>query len=343
MVCEQLKGAVGQIKMPEDMKERIVRNVEQKRKRRGFFAPVRRRALAAAAVAALCLVLSVPALAATVEPVYRLLYRASPEAAQLFQPVQLSDEYDGIRLEVVSAGIRGDTAMVYVTLQDMTGDRVDETTDLFDSYDLNTPFDSAGYCELVGFDEETKTASFLITITNLAGEPMEGDKVTFSLRRFLSRKTAYEDVEISTDLSAVSEAENTRQVADHSGGGPGYEEGTVTVLCADDLTADFPVAGFAAGLGFVEGKLHIQLAVGNALEYDNHGYLYLVDETGSVVEAEASYSFFEESEAGREDYCEFVFSVTPEELVSCRLYGSFWTSGLLTEGRWRVTFSLDGA
>ncbi|MCD8088771.1 MAG: hypothetical protein LUE22_09385 [Oscillospiraceae bacterium] len=343
MVCEQLKESVGQIKMPEDMKARIIRSVEQKQKKRDRFVSVRRRVLAAAVAAALCLALSVPALAATVEPVYRLLYHVSPEAAQLFQPVRLSDEYDGIRLEVVSAQIQGDTAMVYVTLQDLTGNRVDETTDLFDSYDLNTPFDCAGCCELVGYDEETKTASFLITMTNLAGEAMEGDKVTFSLRRFLSRKTAYEDMEIPVTLSDVSEAESTKEITDHSGWGLDYEEGAVTVLCADALTADFPVTGFQSGLGFVEGKLHIQLAVGNALEYDNHGYFYLVDGAGNIIQPEASYAFFEEGDSGREDYYEFVFSVSPEELADCRLYGSFWTSGLLTEGRWKVTFSLTGA
>ncbi|MCC8356995.1 MAG: hypothetical protein LJU34_03960 [Oscillospiraceae bacterium] len=343
MVCEQLKEYVGQIKMSEDMKARIIRSVEEKQKKRGRFVPVRRRALAAAVAAALCLALSVPALAATVEPVYRLLYHVSPEAAQLFQPVRLSDEYDGIRLEVVSAQIQGDTAMVYVTLQDLTGDRVDETTDLFDSYDLNTPFDCAGCCELMGYDEETKTVSFLITMTNLAGEAMEGDKVTFSLRRFLSRKTAYEDMEIPVTLSDVSEAESTKEITDHSGWGSDYEEGAVTVLCADVLTVDFSVTGFKTGLGYIEGKLHIQLAVGNALEYDNHGYVYLVDAAGNIIEAEAGYSFFEEGDGGREDYCEFVFSVTPEELADCRLYGSFWTSALLTEGSWKVTFSLTGA
>ncbi|MCD8322079.1 MAG: hypothetical protein LUC89_04245 [Oscillospiraceae bacterium] len=343
MVCEQLKESVGQIKMPEDMKARIIRSVEEKQKKRGRIVPVRRCVLTAAVAAALCLALSVPALAATVEPVYRLLYHVSPEAAQLFQPVRLSDEYDGIRLEVVSAQIQGDTAMVYVTLQDLTGDRVDETTDLFDSYDLNTPFDSVGCCELMGFDEKTKTASFLITMTNLAGEAMEGDKVTFSVRRFLSQKTVYEDVEIPAALSAVSQAESTKEITDHSGWGLHYTEGAVTVLCSDALTADFPVTGFKTGLGYIEGKLHIQLAVGNALEYDNHGYFYLVDGAGNIIEPEAGYSFFEEGDGGREDYYEFVFSVTPQKLTDCRLYGSFWITGLLTEGRWKVTFSLADA
>ena len=39
----------------------------------------------------------------------------------------------------------------------MTGDRIDETTDLFDSYSIHTTADSMSGCESVSYDKETKT------------------------------------------------------------------------------------------------------------------------------------------------------------------------------------------
>lgn len=46
-------------------------------------------------------------------------------------------------------------------MQDLTGDRIDETMDLFDSYQINRPFDSSGACRLAGYDAQQKAAAFL--------------------------------------------------------------------------------------------------------------------------------------------------------------------------------------
>ena len=101
----------------------------RQKKRRG--GAVRRPALAMAALC-LCLVLAVPVLAATLEPVYELVYLVSPAAAQFFTPVQKSDTANGIKMEVVSADIRDNVAKVYITLQDLASDRIDGTTDLYE-------------------------------------------------------------------------------------------------------------------------------------------------------------------------------------------------------------------
>ena len=74
-----------------------------------------------------------------------------------FLPVQKSDTNNGIKMEVVSADIRGDTARIYITMQDLIGDRVDETIDLYDSYDIRLPFDGTGFCGKVGYDPNTRT------------------------------------------------------------------------------------------------------------------------------------------------------------------------------------------
>ena len=78
--------------------------------------------------------------------------RLGAAAAQYFTPVQHACEDQGIRMEVLSVYIHGDTAEIYISLQDQTGNRIDETTDLFDSYDILRPYDSTATCRFAGYD-----------------------------------------------------------------------------------------------------------------------------------------------------------------------------------------------
>ena len=84
---------------------------------------------------------------------------------QYFTPVQRACVSNGIRMEVAACFVHDDTAELYVTLQDLEGDRVDETTDLFDSYTIRQPYDTAATCSLVHYDASTGTAVFQIQIT----------------------------------------------------------------------------------------------------------------------------------------------------------------------------------
>ena len=132
-----------------------------------------------------------PALAARVEPIYELMYMISPTIAQFFMPVQKSDEDNGVKMEVVSAHIHDNVAEIYIIMQDLTKSRIDETTDLFDSYSINRPFDSSSHCESVGYDKNTKTATFLITIDewgnkDIAGYTLHGDFVTSGMESHIS-------------------------------------------------------------------------------------------------------------------------------------------------------------
>ena len=189
------------------------------RRKRGAKQPfVRIKPALIAAAICLCLVLTVPVLAASVEPVYELMYLVSPSVAQFFVPVQKSDTNNGIKMEVVSADIRGDTARIYITMQDLIGDRVDETIDLYDSYDIRLPFDGTGFCGKVGYDPNTRTATFLITIKT-DGQKIAGKKITFSVGMFLSDKHVYDDIQIPVDLCTVSQNPKTQTVEVFGGGG----------------------------------------------------------------------------------------------------------------------------
>lgn len=295
-----------------------------------------------------CIYMGMPALTASADSVYRLMYLVSPGIAQHFMPVQRSDEDNGIRMEVESAYIHGSTAEIYITMQDLEGDRIDETTDLFDSYRINRPFDCTSHCEFAGYDESTKKASFLITISQWGGKDIRGDKITFSAGSFLSHKKTYHGIQIPTDLSAVTAAEQIQTV--FLTGFSGNDELAVSMFGNDTraLVPNEPLKEFAVdgmdmtGIGYIDGKLHIQTSVTDPLSRDNHGVFYLKDLQGGKTVCSYAFSFTNgESGENRVDYQEEVFDVSKEELGEYVLCGDFWISGMLTEGDWRVTFPLE--
>ena len=95
------------------------------------------------------------------------------------------------------------------------------------------------------------------------------------------------------------------------------------------------------GASFADGKLHIQLAAENMPQTNSHAFLWLETADGTEISCDYSVSFYEESAGQRTDYTEFIFSVTPEELSSCRVIGDFFSYGVFTEGDWSVTFPLE--
>ena len=311
--------------------------------------PRRLRPLIALAAVLVCLALAVPAFAmpalAADPSGYALLYSISPAAAQFFKPVNRSDEDNGIRLTVDSVYLHSDTVEVYVALQDLTGDRLDETTDLFDSYRINRGFDCSATCSLAGYDAQTRTARFLISITSFDGQDIEGDKLTFSLNRLLTGKTETEGAVTGLDLAAVQAEPATQQVTRRGGSGIAAEAGGST---AETRTALVPTGTLAApapgvaitAVGYVDGLLHIQVLYENIHETDNHGQLWL-ENGAEKLECLGSLSFFAEN--GSDSYEDYYFDVTPAQLADCTLYGSFVTADTLIEGNWEITFPLTEA
>lgn len=313
--------------------------------------PRLRRPAAVAAALMLALCIATPVAAATVEPVYQLLYLVSPAAAQFFQPVRRSCTDNGVTMEVVAVKVEGSTAQAYITL---SGDAVDETTDLFDSWNFHLPFDQTGHCARVGYDETTHTATFLCTTETMSGKAIPaGGKMTFSVGCFLSGKETAEDLE-----AALTLADHTAEAATVPTGGPkdtysssggSYSDDAgssvpdrASMLQPGDVIA-MPVEGISiTAMGYADGLFHIQVCRGNALRFDNHCRLWLVDSAEERLEPlyNTGFSNFA-GDASRLDYDEFVFDVSPEALSGCTLHGDFYTASTLTEGNWRITFPLE--
>ena len=179
-----------------------------------------------AIAACLCLVfiLAVPVMAASMPAFYNMLYTVSPATAQFFKPVQLSCEDNGIRMEVSAAYIHDNIAEIYISVQDLEGTKFDETIDLFDSYQINTPFDCSAHCILSGYDPDTHTAEFLITIEQWDEQDITGDKLTFSLRKILSNKKTYKGIINDVTLSDIQLNSTTQKVYPRGIGGSEFIE-----------------------------------------------------------------------------------------------------------------------
>ncbi len=337
----------------EELLERLLSEAQSRRHHNRRWG----RGFAVAAAFLVAINVSLPVLAQTFPNIYELMYLVSPAVAQFYRPVQMADEYDGIRMEVVSAYIHEETAEVYITFQDLEGDRLDETTDLYDSYSIHMPGSAIGSCQKAGYDPDSHTLTYLITVTQEEGRKIEGEKLTFSVGGYLSHKQNYENIEIPIDLTQVTEAPYQYVDSPANGGTMTGYSGLVTEMSDTETTkkaaqgyrvlvpqpADpaFPAEGVNfTGIGYVDGKLHIQYAVENSLDNDNHGFFFLQNEAGETIEEVGSVSFREGTGENRIDYRDSVFPISQEELQNYRLYGDFVISEGFHEGKWQVTFPI---
>ena len=115
----------------------------------------------------------------------------------MLQPIEISSESDGIKMEVVAAMNDNEMAVIYVTLQDLTSNRIDETLDLYD-YSLTGAhmFNS----RIVDYDEKN-TAT--LRIQGNGGESLTDRKMNFRITSFLSDKQTFE-VAVDANLSEIT-------------------------------------------------------------------------------------------------------------------------------------------
>lgn len=339
MKTDSLIDAIGMIdeKYVEDAHKPCVKIRHRKVKR-----------LAIAAAAFLCVAVPLPAMTAFGSDIaYSLLYMASPAIAQTFKPVQKSCEDNGIRMEVISASIEGNKASFYISIQ---GDNLDETVDLYDSYHINCPFDSVGHVSFSEFDENTKTAYFMVNIETMNGEKIPKGKVTFSVKELIFDKHEFEGAIDGINLSEVPENPPTTENVCFRGFGidnPDY----VDVENASELSTKYLVPDtkikitdgiWLTGIGYIDGKLHIQTYHENLLKTDNHGYVYLVNENGNCFDDSddfANISFWDDERKG--SYDEKIFSIDYNELENYSLMGWFCASDGYESGDWEVTFKME--
>ena len=302
-----------------------------KQKRNG----VKRWAIALAVFAG-CFLIATPALAVNVPVAYDLLYLVSPATAQFFRPVQKSVVDQGIEVGVESAYIHGSTAEAMITVRDLEGDRLDDSLDLYDSYDIRIGFDCTGHCEQIGYDVATKTATFLISISSMDEKNIiQGNKLTFSLFTLLTGQKKNIDVAIPMDWNAIPKTVETESAEPYEG----------NVMIPGESQRKIEEGFYFSGVGYVEGKLHIQLYTQGRSQYDDHAFLYMQDAAGNQTNGamlyRGGYQTGDTASERRADYIDYAFDVPQNELDQWSLYGDFYHATNRIDGNWSITFPLE--
>lgn len=312
-----------------------------------------------AAAAAILIAASLPtATAFGSDSAYRLFSMVMPETAQMLRPVNMSCISQGILMEVESAGIVNGEARAYIGLKDTTGNRINGSVDPYDSAGFDLPYDGWGNVTFDRFDEDTGTAWLLVT-TGLNDGSVRPGKVTFRMNQMLLNKKKTEGIIDGADLSDIPE--NVPVTTDVKLRGnisytnclSGTAESSEPVYL---LPSQKPIAEPADGvqltaIGWVNGRLHIQIHYDDLFNTDNHGYVELRSRNGqSITDAGNVYysTFWDDKydqsrlyECGCGSYDEYVFDVSPEEIADCQLWGEFVTCNDHVRGDWSVTFRIE--
>ena len=297
-----------------------------------------RRITAIAAALAMLVSIGVPALAAGNEAFNEALYRVFPGLAQAMKPVQLTCEDNGIRMEVISARVENGTANVYLSIQDLTGDRIDETVDLFDSFHMNLPADCiTGHCEQIAYDPDTHAATFLCTLEGWDAAKLS-NKVTCSLRCFISGKqTLTCDVMtfVPAELAAGPSWEGV--VFRGYGSNEGDRPIGMQMLLPQAQPLAEPVAGVQlTGLAYLDGQLHVQHHYQDIKYLDNHGFPMVLDPDGHELWSDYQVSAHDQSHIG--SYEDDVYTIPSTDTRPYTLRGEYTIATQYMEGRWQVTF-----
>ncbi|KEF35924.1 hypothetical protein M670_04897 [Schinkia azotoformans MEV2011] len=358
------KITVDSSKLAEQVKTRLHEentNILSKHRRRWA------RSTVAAIVMSVVFVISVTA--AVFENFDWFIERFNPSFGKIIEPVEAYSEDKGIRMEVIGAQKYDNMAIVYLSLQDITGqNRLTEQTDFRDGFNVKMNRQTKGADEVLSssvswkqkmlyFDEDTNTIYYEFNITADPDSPLADPLELGSFLIYFDEK-AYTDEPVSVTLTGIEEAETIPLEKAQIWGGSNMPDNPSPLTEALMLGhyADMPhgeKAQWVSNIGMIDGKLHVQIGKisnkefgpsdvtlslkdpdGNFISYD-YSLVFLSDEENSLLDLEKN-----DYADGIYKYEEFVFPVSNEDLSKYTLYftGSVFSG---VEGNWKVAANLS--
>ena len=325
---------------------------------------VRRPWVAAAAIAA---VLVVSAAAVAAGSFDWLIAKINPPFGEIVEPVEVSCEDQGIRMEVIGAQKYDNRAIVYLSLQDISGqNRLTEQTEFRDGFSVTVnPPETTGKTGEVGaggyslgqnllyFDKETNTLYYEF---NIASDTPLADPLELGSFLIYFDERAYENEPVAVSLSDLAETEVTPLREDQIWGGtnvPDDRSGLTEALVPGRYAA-LPSGEddqWLSNIGIVDGKLHVQTGKVFGKEFgSSDATLSLMASDGELIAPDYELMLLGDGdqrllgEDGFDDavykYEESVFSVNTDELKGYTLcYSGLVHSGV--EGHWKVAANLS--
>lgn len=336
---QQLKQVLDTVHTPpiDDLHDIVIKRLSQQTRFK------RHQGLKIVLTTCLCLFLSINFLAVASPDFKNLLSLIGYQVELYLQPINLVSESNGIKLEVLGAMNDDDSTVIYLTLQDLTKDRIDETLDI---YNFTLSGAQVLNMQVIDYNEETHTAT--LKLQGHGGKHMNGKNIYLGIQSFLSDKVFYNDFLPSLDLSLFA-SQDTESITLKDGdlsGSSGENRSNIRILKPGRLNLTLPELDFItiSNVGYIDNNLHIQVKYRDD-SIDDHGYFYFVDESGEEVDTSSRSISFGVNEHNETQYGtnmeEYIFDITPEQLESLQLKGYFVTANQYTEGDWHVKFKLE--
>ncbi|WP_339296995.1 hypothetical protein MKY92_16795 [Paenibacillus sp. FSL R5-0623] len=279
-----------------------------------------------------------------------ILHFLGADRIGILQPVHQVSEDQGIRMEVIGAVRDGDTTEIYVSLSDLTGHRIDDTLDV---YDYRVTGGNANNAQIIHYDEANNTAIVRFLIQGKVSK----NRITVQINTLMSgtsRQDGY-NVQVNWEQLLQEKQNNNYYILDQDrisglGGQTDIQLETDPIPVLHQDVTNVPVDGIdwmhISNMGFVEGKLHIQINPDNEIGEYNHGYFYFTDEQGQTLDIpQYSISYGRYMKNGVDiggDYIEYVYDLSSvDELDKLRLQGSFTSISEVVRGNWKTTFNLS--
>lgn len=329
----------------------------------------------AAAVIAMSavLVVSATAVAAALGGFDWFIERFNPSFGEIIEPVEVSCEDQGIRMEVIGAQKYENKAIVYLSLQDISGqNRLTEQADFRDGFSVTidrrqpktggqTDEVSAGGFSwkqnLLYFDKGTNTLYYEFNITADSDSPMSDPLELSSFLIYFSERD-YENEPVSVSLADLGGTQVMPLREDQVWGGmnvPDDYSGFTEALAPGRYSA-LPSGEddqWLSNIGIVDGKLHVQIGKVFGKEFgSSDATLSLMAPDGELIApdyeltllGDGNHSLLDSKTSDYDDavykYEESVFSVNAKELDGYTLCfsGSVYSG---VEGHWKVAANLS--
>ena len=298
----------------------------------------------------LCMFVSVGVMGATIPSFNKLISKVSPEVADYLYPIQLVAKDNGIKTEIVAALNDDDMAIIYINIQDLEKDRVDDSVDFY-NYSFNKG-DTFG-CQLVDYDESNKTATMRIMING--GKALSNKDIVFRLSSFLSGSTELNNIDTGINISDFyrgieSESVNLDKEATSGYSVPEkdsdlWKDGKAKILPIDDKNIKISNVDFMhiTNIGVIDGELHIQTKwTGKGI--DDHGWFYFTDKYKNKVDVVEKTVDFDVDENNNfiygDRYQEYIYDLKDLDIEALNLMAEMKSSQNYIEGNWKTKFKL---
>lgn len=333
-----------------------------------------RKRWAGSTIAAIVLsfVFVISATAATLGKFDWFIGRFNPDFGTIIEPVEVYSEDKGIRMDVIGAQKYNNKAIIYLSIQDITGqNRLTEQTDFLDGFSMKSRIkeEAKGEDEVVSasmsykqkmlyFNKDTNTIYYEFNITADPDSPLADPLELGSSLIYFDQKS-YRDEPISVSLTGIEGAEMISIEEEQIWGGSNISDDRhhpLTDILMPGNYADMPHGEkkqWISAIGVINGNLHVQIGkIFNSEFGPSDAMLSLKGPDGNLISYDYSLVFFSDKNnnllnSGKNDYNdtmykyeEFVFPVVKEKLSNYALYytGSVYSG---VEGNWRVAANMS--